>query len=79
MDLVLGLPKTLKKHDSILIVVNRFSKMTIFCLALGRLTLQKLPKPSSMTSLNYTICLRLLCPIGMLCLLATFERLFDTC
>jgi len=70
MDLVLSLPKTHWKHNSVLVVMDRFFKMAHFCLALGHLTLQKWSKPFSMASSNCTACLRLWCPIRMLSSLA---------
>ena len=79
MDLVLGMPKTVRKHVFIFVVVDIFSNMAHF------ISYSRSTDASHMTKLFFKEIVRLalqsqLSPIGMLSLLATFEKnLFGSC
>jgi len=65
MNFVLGLQKTLKKHNSVLVIVDRFSKMTHFLIYSQLSMLLGLLRYSLMVLSNYMVCLRPLCLIEM--------------
>ena len=66
MDFILlDLPKKLRKHDYVLVVMDRFSKMAHFLPCSRTADASKVAKIFFDGVANYMICLRLLCLIEM--------------
>ena len=76
MDFVLGVPRTLKRHDSIMVVIDRFSKITYFISCSKMLDASKVAQLYFDEVAKHHVKLSFL--IVMLSSLAIFERLFGT-
>ena len=62
---MLGLPKTLRKYDSILVIVDRFSKMVYFLPCSRTVDASRVAKIYFDGVVKCMVCLRSLCLIEM--------------